>query len=670
MNRKGKVPRGRIRNIGIMAHIDAGKTTTTERILFYTGKTHKIGEVHDGNSEMDTMKQERERGITIASAATTVEWKDHVINIIDTPGHVDFTAEVERSLRVLDGAVAVFCAKGGVEPQSETVWRQADKYGVPRIAFVNKMDATGADFYECINDIRENLGANPIPIQVPIGQGDDFEGVIDLLKFKAYYWDESGLDMTEEEVPEEYLIAAQAQREELLEWIELSDGGLRGLTLSGEIIPVLCGSAYKNKGVQLLIDAITELLPSPEDIGSVSGVDEDGGEISRELKEDEDFSALIFKISTDKFFGTLSYARIYSGKLEAGSITYNSTKGKKARVTRLMKVHSNKREDIKVATAGDIIAIAGLKNVTTGDTLCSLSNPITLESISFAEPVIQVAIESDNLAGRNKLGVALGKLSNEDPTFKTWTDIETGQTIIAGMGELHLEIIVDRLKEEFDVDARVGEPRVSYRETVTISATAEGKFVKQTGGKGHHGHVVIKIEPLESGSGFEFVNKIIGGSIPKEFVKPVEAGIIEAMTSGIIADYPVVDIRVTLLDGTFHNVDSSEIDFKIAGSIAFKNAMRMAAPILLEPVMSVEVTAPSEYVGTVIGDVQSRRGSVGGIDTKGTTQVIRAEVPLAEMFNYVGTLRSKTSGRGAYSMEVSHYSKVPKLITEKITLGR
>jgi elongation factor G len=668
MSKRGKVPIGRIRNIGIMAHIDAGKTTTTERILFYTGKTHKMGEVHTGNTEMDSDIQEQTRGITIFSAATTVEWKEHTINIIDTPGHVDFTAEVERSLRVLDGAVAVFCAKGGVEPQSETVWRQADKYSVPRIAFVNKMDMVGADFYGCLNDMKEQLGANPIPLQMPIGQGSEFEGVIDLFKFKAYYWDESGLNMREENIPDEYLFEAETQREELLEWAELYEdaGGLRGAALDGEITLVLCGSAYKNKGVQLLLDAIVDYLPSPKDIDSVTGVDRSGEETVRRLIEDEDFSALVFKITTDKFFGNLSYVRVYSGSLMAGSITYNSTKEKKARINRLMRVHANKREDIDIAFAGDIVAVSGLKDVTTGDTLSSKNRAVILESISFAEPVIQIAIEPENLAGQEKLGVALGKLSNEDPTFKTWTDGETGQTIIAGMGELHLEVLVNRIRDEFGVKTQVGKPRVSYRETITSSAEAEGKYIKQTGGKGHHGHAVIRIEPLEAGEGFEFVSKIVGGAIPKEFIKPVEQGVMSAMQAGIIADYPVVDIRVTLLDGTFHNVDSSEIDFKVAGANAFKTAMARAKPILLEPIMSVEITCPEEYIGTVIGDVNSRRGTIEGIDSKGVTQIVKSKIPLAEMFNYVGTLRSKTSGRGAYSMEVSHYSEVPKSITEEI----
>jgi elongation factor G len=668
MSKRGKVPIFRIRNIGIMAHIDAGKTTTTERILFYTGKTHKMGEVHTGDAEMDSMKQEQERGITIASAATTVDWKEHNINIIDTPGHVDFTAEVERSLRVLDGAVAVFCAKGGVEPQSETVWRQADKYSVPRIAFINKMDTTGADFYGTIKAMKEQLGATPIPLQMPIGQGKDFEGVIDLLKFKAYYWDESGLNMTEAEIPDSYLFEAEIQREELLEWVELAEdsGGLRALTLEGEIIPVLCGSAYKNKGIQLLLDAIVDYLPSPRDIGSIDGVSINGEVDSRELIEGESFSALVFKIAADQFFGKLCYIRVYSGKLEAGSVVYNSTKEKRARINRLMRMHSNKREDIDVAVAGDIVAVSGLKDVSTGDTLCNKNRPIILESISFAEPVIQVAIEPDSRAGQDKLGIALSRLTNEDPTFRTWTDRETGQTIIAGMGELHLEIIIDRLKEDFSVNAKVGKPKVSYRETITSSARAEGKFIKQTGGRGHHGHAVIEIEPLEPGTGFEFINKIVGGVIPKEFIKPTEDGIRDAMLAGVIADYPVVDVRVTLVDGSFHSVDSAEIDFRVAGAEAFKNAILRAGPVLLEPIMSIEATTPVDFVGTIIGDVGSRRGSIDGIDSRGNAQIIRAKIPLAEMFNYVGSLRSMTSGRGTYSMEISHYSEVPKSITEGI----
>ncbi|MDI3533703.1 MAG: elongation factor [Thermosediminibacterales bacterium] len=677
----------KIRNIGIMAHIDAGKTTTTERILFYTGKVHKMGEVHDGAAVMDWMEQEQERGITITSAATTCFWKGHRINIIDTPGHVDFTVEVERSLRVLDGSVAVFCAKGGVEPQSETVWRQADKYRVPRIAYVNKMDIMGADFFNVVKMIKERLGANPIPIQLPIGSEDSFKGIIDLIKNKAiYYLDDLGTRSSENDIPDNMKQIAAEYREKLIEAVADQDDELmlkylegeeitedeirkvlRKATLSVKMVPVLCGSSYKNKGVQLLLDAVCDYLPSPLDIPPVKGIMPDlGEEDQREASDDAPFSALAFKIMTDPYVGKLTFFRVYSGVLKSGSYVYNSTKNKKERIGRILLMHANHREETDEVCTGDIAAAVGLKETTTGDTLCDDKNPIILESMKFPEPVISVAIEPKTKADQEKMGISLQKLSEEDPTFKTHIDNETGQTIISGMGELHLEIIVDRLLREFKVSANVGKPQVAYKETIRKKVKTEGKFVRQSGGRGQYGHVIMEIEPLSPGEGFKFENKIVGGTIPKEYIPAVEAGIKEAMENGTLAGYPVIDVKATLFDGSYHEVDSSEMAFKIAASIAFKEGMKKANPVLLEPVMKVEVVVPEEFMGDVMGDINSRRGRIEGIEPRAGAQVIRAYVPLAEMFGYATDLRSKTQGRGTYTMQFSHYEETPKNITEKI----
>ncbi|GFR36571.1 elongation factor G [Thermobrachium celere] len=681
------VPLEKVRNIGIMAHIDAGKTTTTERILFYTGRTHKIGEVHEGAATMDWMVQEQERGITITSAATTCQWKGHTINIIDTPGHVDFTVEVERSLRVLDGAVAVFCAKGGVEPQSETVWRQADKYGVPRIAYVNKMDIMGADFFNVIQMMKDRLGAKPVPIQLPIGKEDTFKGVIDLIRNEAIiYTDDLGTKAEETEIPEDLKDLAEEYRTNLIEAVAESDeelmmkylegeeftveeikAGLRKATIAGEIVPVCCGSSYKNKGVQPLLDAVVEFLPSPIDIPSVKGINPDSGEEDeRHASDDEPLSALAFKIMADPFVGKLVFTRVYSGVLTAGSYVFNSTKGKKERIGRLVKMHANHREEVEEIRAGDIGAVVGLKDVTTGDTLCDPEKPIILEKMEFPEPVIHIAIEPKTKAGQEKLALSLQKLAEEDPSFKTYTDQETGQTIIAGMGELHLEIIVDRLQREFKVECNVGKPQVAYKETIRKAVKAEGKFVRQSGGRGQYGHCWIELIPQERGKGYEFVNNIVGGVIPKEYIPAVDAGIQEAMTSGVVAGYPVIDCKVILFDGSYHEVDSSEMAFKIAGSMAFKNAMQKADPVLLEPIMKVEVVVPEEYMGDVMGDINSRRGRIEGMEPRNGAQVIRAYVPLAEMFGYATTLRSRTQGRGTYVMQFATYEEVPASIQAQI----
>lgn len=677
----------KVRNIGIMAHIDAGKTTTTERILFYTGKTHKLGETHEGSAVMDWMAQEQERGITITSAATTCYWREHRINIIDTPGHVDFTVEVERSLRVLDGSVAVFCAKGGVEPQSETVWRQADKYRVPRIAYVNKMDIMGADFYNVVSMIKERLGAHPVPVQLPIGAEDTFKGIIDLIKQKAYiYNNDLGTDIVETEIPDDMKEKAQEYREKLLEVVSDVDEEIMMKYLEGEeiseeeirkairkacvevkITPVLCGSSYRNKGVQKLLDAIVDYLPSPLDIPPVKGISVDTGEeIERHAGDDEPFAALAFKVMSDPYVGKLTYFRIYSGTLKSGSYVYNSTKNKRERIGRILYMHANHRQEVEEAMAGDIVAAVGLKDTSTGDTLTTEENAVVLESMQFPEPVIMVAIEPKTKADQEKMSIALTKLAEEDPTFRTHTDPETGQTIIEGMGELHLEIIVDRMFREFKVEASVGRPQVAYKETIRKAVKAEGKFVRQSGGRGQYGHVWIEIEPLEPGKGYEFVNKIVGGVIPKEYIPAVDAGIREAMDSGVLAGYPVVDVKATLFDGSYHEVDSSEMAFKIAGSMAFKEAMKKAQPVLLEPIMKVEVVVPEEYMGDVIGDINSRRGHIEGMEPRGNTQVIRGYVPLSEMFGYATDLRSKTQGRGVYTMQYSHSAEVPKNIAEGI----
>ncbi len=682
-----KFPLEKVRNIGIMAHIDAGKTTTTERILYYTGVTYKMGEVHEGTAVMDWMAQEQERGITITSAATTCSWKDHRINIIDTPGHVDFTIEVERALRVLDGAVAVFDAAAGVEPQSETVWRQANKYGVPRIAFMNKMDKLGADFFMSVNSMIERLGANPVPIQIPIGTEENFRGPIDIVKMRAFYFDDEtlGAKFVEDEIPDEYRAQAEEYRDKMLEALADVDENIMEKYLNGEEIseaeikaalrkgtvelkltPVICGSAFKNKGVQLLLDAIVDYLPSPLDIPPVKGKTPDGEEAIRKASDDEPFAALAFKVMTDPYVGQLTYLRIYSGVLTAGSYVYNSSKNKKERIGRLLKMHANKREEIKEVRAGDIAAAVGLKYTLTGDTLCDEAHPIILESIEFPEPVISIAIEPKTKADQEKLSQALMKLAQEDPSFRVTYDEETGQTLISGMGELHLEIIVDRLVREFKVGANVGKPQVAYRETIKMPSKAEGKFIRQTGGRGQYGHVVIEIEPLGKGKGFEFVNKIVGGVIPKEYIPAVEKGIKEAMESGVVAGYPVVDVRAVLYDGSYHEVDSSEMAFKIAGSMAFKEAAKKAQPVLLEPIMAVEVVTPEEYMGDVIGDLNSRRGKVQSMEKRGNAQVIKALVPLAEMFGYATDLRSKTQGRATYTMQFSHYEEVPKNIAESI----
>jgi elongation factor G len=676
------------RNIGIMAHIDAGKTTTTERILYYTGISYKLGEVHDGTAIMDWMVQEQERGITITSAATTCFWRDHRVNIIDTPGHVDFTIEVERSLRVLDGAVAVFCSVGGVEPQTETVWRQADKYGVPRIAFINKMDRLGADFFRVVKMIEDRLGARPVALQLPIGSEEKFAGIIDLIQMKAVIWeDESlGAKFRVEAIPENMIAEARQYHDKLLETVadcdeaimekylegkEISESELRrairSAALAIKIVPVLCGSAFRNKGVQPLLDAVVDYLPSPLDIPPVRGINpETGAPDERPAKDDAPFSALAFKIMTDPFGGTLSFFRVYSGSLASGASIYNSTRSKRERVGRLLKMHANKREEIKEVYAGDIAAAVGLKTATTGDTLCDENSPIVLESIDFPDPVISIAIEPKSKADQEKLGLSLQKLATEDPSFRVRTDEETGQTIISGMGELHLEIIVDRLLREFNVGANVGKPQVAYRETIRQAVEQEGRFIRQTGGRGQYGDVWIKLEPLESGSGFEFVDAIKGGSIPREYIPAVEKGVREATENGALAGYPMVDVKVTLFDGSYHDVDSSEIAFKIAGSMAFKEAARRAKPVLLEPIMAVEVVVPESFMGDVIGDISSRRGKVLGMDTRPAAQAIDARVPLAQMFGYATDLRSMTQGRATYTMQFSHYEPVPAAVAEGI----
>lgn len=674
------------RNIGIMAHIDAGKTTTTERILFYTGRVHKIGETHEGAATMDWMEQEQERGITITSAATTCQWKGHRINIIDTPGHVDFTVEVERSLRVLDGAVAVFDAKAGVEPQSETVWRQADKYGVPRIAYMNKMDTIGADFFAAMESMRTRLQANPVAIQLPIGAEDTFVGIINLVTMKAHiYKDDLGKEIEVTDIPadmqaqaEEYrnkLVEAVAELDEelmmkYLEGEELTEEeikqGLRKGTLEVSLIPVLCGSSYKNKGVQLLLDAIVDYLPSPLDVPSVKGVTPDGEEAERHSDDNEPFAALAFKLMSDPYVGKLTYFRVYSGTLNSGTYVLNSTKGKRERIGRILQMHANHREEIQTVYAGDIAAAVGLKDTTTGDTLCDEKAPIILESMEFPEPVISVAIEPKSKADQDKLGLALSKLAEEDPTFRTHTDEETGQTIIEGMGELHLEVIVDRLRREFKVEANVGKPQVAYKETIRKPAKVEGKFIRQSGGRGQYGHVWVEFEPMERGQGFVFENHIVGGVVPKEYVPAVQAGIEEAMQNGILAGYPVIDLKAKLVDGSYHEVDSSEMAFKIAASLALKAAAEKCDPVLLEPMMKVEVTVPEEYMGDIMGDINSRRGRIEGMEARGNAQVIRAYVPLAEMFGYATSLRSMTQGRGTYVMQFDHYEEVPKTIAEEI----
>ena len=679
------------RNIGIMAHIDAGKTTTTERILYYTGKTHKLGETHDGSATMDWMEQEQERGITITSAATTCFWKGNRINIIDTPGHVDFTVEVERSLRVLDGSVTVFCAKGGVEPQSETVWRQADKYGVPRMAYVNKMDINGADFYRVIKMMKERLKTNPVPIQLPIGKEDTFRGIIDLINMEAdVYYDDLGKDMRVEPIPADMVDLANEYRQNMIEAIAESDeelfekycGGeeltteeikraLRRETIANKIVPVTCGTSYKNKGVQKLLDAIVDYMPAPTDIPHIRGINPDTEEEEeRPSSDDAPFAALAFKIMTDPYVGKLCFFRVYSGCIKAGETALNTEKNVRERFGRILQMHANERKDIDACYAGDIAAVVGTKNTTTGDTLCDEKHPIILESMEFPEPVIKVAIEPKTKAGQEKMGIALAKLAEEDPTFRTYTDEETGQTIIAGMGELHLEIIVDRLLREFKVEANVGKPQVSYKETITASADEDCKYARQSGGKGQYGHVKITIEPNEPGKGYEFINKVVGGEVPKEYIPAVDAGIQGAMQSGILAGYNVVDVKVTLTGGSYHEVDSSEMAFKIAGSMAFKNAMRKASPILTEPIMKVVVITPDDYLGDVIGDINSRRGNIQSMDPlNGATQVT-ASVPLSNMFGYATDLRSRTQGRGQYSMEPSHFAQVPKNIAEEIMNGR
>ena len=683
-----KYPLDKFRNFGIMAHIDAGKTTTTERILFYTGKSHKIGEVHEGAATMDWMVQEQERGITITSAATTCFWEGHELNIIDTPGHVDFTVEVERSLRVLDGAVTVLDAKSGVEPQTETVWRQADKYGVPRMIYVNKMDATGADFFRCINTVRDRLKANAVPIQIPIGSEAEFRGMVDLISNHAIVtYDDLGKDVRIEEIPaeladqaEEYRMAMieaiaetdEALMEKYLEGEELTEeelhAALRKATIANEIVPCICGSSYKNKGVQEMINGVVAYLPSPLDIPAIQGQTLDGEEDSREASDEAPMAALAFKIATDPFVGKLAFTRIYSGVMNSGSYVLNSTKGKKERIGRLVKMHSNTREEVESLEAGELGAIIGLKNTTTGDTLCDESAPIILESMEFPEPVINIAIEPKTKAGQEKMGLALAKLAEEDPTFKTWTDQETGQTIIAGMGELHLDIIVDRLQREFKVECNVGAPQVSYKETIKKAVKAEAKYAKQSGGKGQYGHAVIEMEPTEGEYSFE--NAVVGGAIPKEYIPAIDAGIQEAALTGNIAGYNVINFKVKLVHGSYHEVDSSEMAFKIAGSMAFKNAMAKADPVLLEPMMKVEITVPEEYMGDVIGDVNSRRGRLEGMDSVNGAQVIRAFIPLAEMFGYATSLRSRTQGRGVYAMVFDHYEEVPKSIQEQIAGNR
>ena len=680
-------PLNRYRNIGIMAHIDAGKTTTTERILFYTGKVHKIGEVHDGGATMDWMEEEQERGITITSACTTASWKDHCVNIIDTPGHVDFTVEVERSLKVLDGAVAVFCARGGVQPQSETVWRQADKYHVPRLAYINKMDRDDANFFRTIQMMKDRLKANAVPIQLPIGQDASFRGVIDLVEMNAtIYNDDLGKDMTVGEIPEEFKADAEKYHNELVESVVETDDALlekyfggeeitkeelkkaiRTATIDLKITPVVCGSSFKNKGVQKLLDAVVDYLPSPLDIPAIKGTDERGeGEYERKADDKEPLAGLAFKIATDPFVGKITFFRIYSGVLKAGSYVLNATKDNKERIGRLLKMHANHREDIDEAYAGDIVAIVGLKDTTTGNTLCDQDHPIVLESMVFPEPVINIAIEPATKQGQEKMVNALIKLAEEDPTFKTYTDKETGQTIIAGMGELHLDIIVERLRREFKCEVNVGRPQVSYRETIKNTVEVEGKHVKQSGGHGQYGHCWVKFEPLEPGAGYEFVDKIVGGAIPKEYIPAVNNGILEAKNNGVLAGYETVDFRATVYDGSYHDVDSSEMAFKIAGSLAFKEGMKKANPVLLEPIMKVQVELPDDYLGNVMGNLTSRRGLLQGTESDKGSVIVRAEVPLSEMFGYATDLRSSTQGRGSFSMEFSHYAEVPKNIAEKI----
>ena len=680
-------PLEKTRNIGIMAHIDAGKTTTTERILFYTGKTHKLGETHEGAATMDWMEQEQERGITITSAATTAQWKGTKINIIDTPGHVDFTVEVERSLRVLDGSVTVLCAKGGVEPQSETVWRQADKYNVPRMVYVNKMDIMGANFFRVVGMIKDRLKANAVPIQLPIGAEDTFVGIIDLVTMKAeIYKDELGKEFEITDIPADMADLAQEWREKLVESvcetdeelmmmflereepsIEQIKATIRKETIEGRMVPVLCGSSYRNKGVQMMLDAVVDYMPSPLDIPAIKGVNPDTGEEDERKADDkEPFSALAFKIMADPFVGKLAFFRVYSGTLQSGSYVYNSVKGKRERIGRILQMHANKREEIQEVYAGDIAAAVGLKDTTTGDTLCDEKHEIILESMDFPDPVIEIAIEPKTKAGQEKMGLALAKLAEEDPTFKTYTNPETGQTIIAGMGELHLEIIVDRLLREFKVEANVGKPQVSYKETITTTADIDNKYVKQSGGKGQYGHVKIRVYPREAGSGFEFKNSIVGGAIPKEYIPKIEEGIVEAMQTGPVAGYQVVDVGVELYDGSYHEVDSSEMAFKIAASMAFREACKKAAPILLEPIFKVEVTVPEDYMGDVIGDISSRRGRIEGSDMNLGAVAIRGYVPLSEMFGYATDLRSKTQGRGVYVMQMDHFEKLPDHMVEKI----
>lgn len=676
------------RNIGIMAHIDAGKTTTTERILYYTGRIHRLGETHEGTTTMDWMEQEQERGITIQSAATTAQWRGHRINIIDTPGHVDFTVEVERSLRVLDGAVTVLCAKSGCEPQTETVWRQADNYRVPRLVYVNKMDMTGADFFRALDSMRERLGANIVPIQLPIGKEENFQGIIDLISMKAelYLEDDLGETITETDIPEELLSQAQEYRDRLVEKISEQDDvltekflmdeeisvdelkrGLRTATINLDIIPVTCGSSYKNKGVQMMLDAMVDYLPSPLDIPPIKGINPKTEEEEvRPADDDAPFSALAFKVMTDEYVGKLCFFRVYSGTLKAGSYVLNASKDKRERVGRILLMHANHREDVGEVYAGDIAAVVGLKNTSTGDTLCFEQAPIILESMDFPEPVISVAVEPKSKASQDKMTAALAKLADEDPTFKTRTDEETGQIIISGMGELHLDIIVDRLFREFKVEANVGMPQVAYRETITQAATGEGRFVRQTGGHGQYGHAVIEIEPLEAGEGFVFEDKTVGGVIPRQFIKHVEEGIVEAMQGGTIAGYPMVDIKVSLRDGSYHEVDSSEVAFRIAGSMALRDAVNRAKPILMEPVMQVDVIAPVEYLGDVLGDISSRRGQIQGMDQENNIQKVNAFVPLSEMFGYATALRSRTQGRGVFTMQISHFEQVPASVHEKI----
>ncbi len=679
------------RNIGIMAHIDAGKTTTTERILFYTGINHKIGETHEGSATMDWMEQEQERGITITSAATTAYWNKHRINIIDTPGHVDFTVEVERSLRVLDGSVTVFCAKGGVEPQSETVWRQADKYQVPRMAYVNKMDIMGADFFNVVQMMKDRLKTNAVPIQLPIGAEDTFRGIIDLVEMKAdIYYDDLGKDMRVEEIPDDMKDLASKYRDQLLEAIAEQDEEIMNKYLEGEeitieeikrclrigtinnqIVPVICGTSYKNKGVQKLLDAVVDYMPSPLDIPAIKGTDPGSGEeTDRKAGDNEPFSALAFKIATDPFVGKLCFFRVYSGMVEAGSSVLNATKGKKERMGRILQMHANHRQDLEVCYCGDIAAAVGLKNTTTGDTLCDDANPVILESMEFPDPVIDLAIEPKTKAGQEKMALALAKLAEEDPTFRTWTDEETGQTIIAGMGELHLEIIVDRLLREFKVEANVGAPQVAYKETITSNTEVDTKYARQSGGKGQYGHVKLRVEPNESGKGYEFINEVVGGSVPKEYIPAVDAGIQGAMQAGVLAGFPTVDLKVTLYDGSYHEVDSSEMAFKIAGSMAIKEACRKANPVILEPIMKVVVIVPEDYMGDVIGDLNSRRGLVQGFEDRNGAKQIEALVPLSEMFGYSNDLRSKTQGRGQYVMEPHSYVQVPKNIAEGIMKSR